>query len=152
MLRIRLRRVGKTKQPMYRIVVADSRAPRDGGFVEALGYYHPLDNPSTIVVDRDRARLWLDRGAQPSDRVAKLLALQGIQELPPKLKARIALGEQRAREAAKPKAKAEVAAKEAPAATAPGQAAEEAPAAEESPAAAEGEAPAQETDAAADQE
>ena len=92
MLRIRLRRVGKKKQPMYRIVVADSRAPRDGAFVEALGYYHPLDNPSTIVVDAERARHWLDRGAQPSDRVAKLLAIQNIAEIPAKLQTRIALG------------------------------------------------------------
>lgn len=111
MLRIRLRRVGKKKQPMYRIVVADSRSPRDGAFVESLGYYNPLDNPSTIVIDSDRARLWLDRGAQPSERVAKLLAIKGIAELPPKLKARIELGQRRAQEAqaaekAKPKAEA----------------------------------------------
>ena len=81
MLRIRLRRVGKKKQPMYRIVVADSRAPRDGGIVESIGYYHPLDNPSIIVLDGERVRLWLDRGAQPSDRVAKILAIEGIAEL-----------------------------------------------------------------------
>ncbi len=108
MLRIRLRRVGKKKQPAYRIVVADSRSPRDGAFVEVLGIYQPLHHPSTIVIDQDRTRHWLDRGAQPSDRVAKLLAVQGIAELPPKLQARIALGEQRAKEA-----------KEAPAAEAP---------------------------------
>ena len=116
MLRIRLRRVGKKKQPMYRIVVADSRAPRDGRFVESLGYYHPLNNPSTIELDQERARHWLDHGAQPSDRVAKILAIKGVQELPAKLKARIALGEQRAKDAAaeKSKAKAEAAADEAP--------------------------------------
>ena len=112
MLRIRLRRVGKKKQPMYRIVVADSRSPRDGAFVESLGYYNPLDNPSTIVIDSDRARHWLDRGAQPSERVSKLHAIKGIAELPPKLKARIELGQQRAQEAqaaekAKPKAEVE---------------------------------------------
>jgi small subunit ribosomal protein S16 len=119
MLKIRLRRVGKKKQPMYRIVVADSRAPRDGAFVEALGYYHPLDNPSTIVIDADRARHWLDKGAQPSDRVAKLLAVQNIAEIPARLQTRIALGEQRAKEAAaKPKES-----KEAPAAAAPAPAA-----------------------------
>ncbi len=135
MLRIRLRRVGKKKQPMYRIVVADSRSPRDGAFVEALGYYHPLDNPSTIVIDADRARHWLERGAQPSDRVAKLLAIQSIAEIPPKLKARIELGAQRAKEAeqAKPAKEALAAveavavAEEDPAAEA---AAEEAPAVE----------------------
>jgi small subunit ribosomal protein S16 len=104
MLKIRLRRVGKTKQPMYRIVVADSRAPRDGAFVETLGYYHPLENPSKIVLDADRARHWLGKGAQPSDRVAKILKIEQIAEIPPKLQTRIALGEQRAKEAAsKPK-------------------------------------------------
>jgi small subunit ribosomal protein S16 len=112
MLRIRLRRVGKKKQPMYRIVVADSRAPRDGAFVEVLGHYQPLVTPSTIVIDADRARHWLDRGAQPSDRVAKLLAIQGIAELPTKLKARIELGQQRAKESGKGKPKAEAPAAE----------------------------------------
>ncbi|MEX1255693.1 MAG: 30S ribosomal protein S16 [Dehalococcoidia bacterium] len=101
MLRIRLRRIGKKKQPVYRIVVADSRSPRDGAFVEVLGHYHPLDNPSTVVLDAEKTRHWLDRGAQPSDRVSKILALEGIRELPPKLQARIALGEQRAEEAKK---------------------------------------------------
>ena len=145
MLRIRLRRVGKKKQPMYRIVVAASRSPRDGAFVEALGYYHPLDNPSTIVIDADRARHWLDRGAQPSDRVAKLLAVQSIAEISPKLKTRIALGEQRAKEAgAKPKGEAKEAPAPAaapPAAAAPAaEAAEEAPTAEAEPAPIEAEA------------
>lgn len=107
MLRIRLRRVGKKKRPMYRIVVADSRAPRDGAFVEIIGHYQPLVTPSTIVIDAERARHWLDHGAQPSDRVAKLLAIQGIAELPAKLKTRIELGQQRAKEAAKAKPKAE---------------------------------------------
>jgi small subunit ribosomal protein S16 len=108
-LRIRLRRIGKKKQPVYRIVVADSRSPRDGAFVEVLGHYHPLDNPSTIVLDAEKTRQWLDKGAQPSDRVSKILALQGIRELPPKLQSRVALGEQRAEEAKK-KPKAEEAA------------------------------------------
>jgi len=103
MLRIRLRRVGKKKQPMYRIVVADSRAPRDGAFVESLGYYHPLDNPSTIVIDDERTKHWLEKGAMPSDRVAKILKIQGLAEIPPKLAARIALGDQRAKEKAKAK-------------------------------------------------
>ena len=135
MLRIRLRRVGKKKQPMYRIVVADATAPRDGAFVESIGYYHPLDNPSTIVLDAERARLWLGRGAQPSDRVAKLLAIEGVADLPPKLKARIALGEQRAKEAdkAKPKAEETALSEAAPAAEVP--AAEEPAAEEEAPAA-----------------
>jgi small subunit ribosomal protein S16 len=143
MLRIRLRRVGKKKQPMYRIVVADSRSPRDGAFVEALGYYHPLDNPSTIVIDADRARHWLGKGARPSDRVAKLLAVQNIAEISPKLQTRIALGEQRAREAAsKPKETTEAAAAApAPAPPAEAPATEVAPATEAEAAPAEGEAP-----------
>ena len=133
MLRIRLRRAGKKKQPMYRVVVADSRAPRDGAFVESIGYYHPLDDPSTIIIDAERARMWLDRGAQPSERVAKMFAIQSIMELPPKLKARIELVKQQPR--APKKAKGEAAA---PAAAAPAPAIEaaapppaEAPAAEE---------------------
>ena len=151
MLRIRLRRVGKKKQPMYRIVVADSRSPRDGDFVESLGYYHPMDNPSTISLDQERAKMWLERGAQPSDRVAKILAIQGVAEIPAKLATRIALGEQRAKDAtavaAKEKATAEA---EAPAAEAPAPAAEAAPPAEApAEASAEAEEPAPETTAEA---
>jgi small subunit ribosomal protein S16 len=129
-LRIRLRRVGKKKQAMYRIVVADSRSPRDGAFVENLGYYHPLDNPSTIVLDQERARHWLGKGAQPSDRVAKILAVQGVAELPAKLARRIELGEQRAKEAAAEKAKAKAEAKTEAEAAAP---AEQPAATEETP-------------------
>ncbi len=106
MLRIRLRRVGKKKQPMYRIVVADSHAPRDGAFVENIGYYHPLDNPSTIVLDEERAKHWLDKGAMPSTRVAKILKIQGVAEVSAKVATRIALGEQR-KEEAKAAAKAD---------------------------------------------
>ena len=114
MLRIRLRRVGKKKKPMYRIVVADSHAPRDGAFVENLGYYHPLDNPTTIVIDEERAKHWLEKGAIPSDRVSKILKIQGIAEIPAKLATRIALGEARAKGAKEAsKAKAEAKASEA---------------------------------------
>ncbi len=144
MLRIRLRRVGKKKQPMYRIVVADSHAPRDGAFVESLGYYHPMDNPSTIKIDDERAKHWLAQGAMPSDRVAKILKIQGLAELPPKLATRIALGEQRAKDAAKEKAKSKASA-EAEAAAAPAAEAK-APAEAEAPAeapAAEAKAPAE---------
>ncbi len=80
MLRIRLRRVGKKKQPAYRLVVADSRAPRDGAFVEIIGHYNPLTDPATLQIDEEKARSWLSRGAQPSEAVAKLLARQGIIE------------------------------------------------------------------------
>jgi small subunit ribosomal protein S16 len=110
MLKIRLRRVGKKKQPMYRIVVADSHSPRDGAFVESIGYYHPLNNPSTIVLDEARARHWLDHGAQPSERVSKILHIQGIAELPQKLVTRMDLGAKRAEEAKAEKAKTEKAA------------------------------------------
>jgi small subunit ribosomal protein S16 len=139
MLRIRLRRVGKKKQPMYRIVVADSRSPRDGDFVESIGTYHPMDNPSSIVLDQERAKLWLGRGAQPSDRVAKILAIQGVAEIPAKLATRIALGEQRAKDAAaaakEETAKAEAEAPAAAEAAAPAQAPAAAPEAAEAPAA-----------------
>lgn len=82
MLRIRLRRVGKKKAPAYRIVVADSRAPRDGAFVEVIGFYDPLTDPSTVRVDADKARDWLRKGAQPSDTVVRLLQREGVIEKP----------------------------------------------------------------------
>ncbi len=77
MLKIRLMRVGKRKQPSYRVVVADSRSPRDGRFIETLGHYQPRGEPSAISIDSDRALYWLQRGAQPSDPVKKLLRLTG---------------------------------------------------------------------------
>ena len=78
MLRIRLRRVGKKKRPAYRIVVADSRSPRDGAFIENLGVYDPLTDPATVRIDEEKARTWIQQGAQPSETVAKLLARQGL--------------------------------------------------------------------------
>ena len=75
MVRIRLMRVGKTKQPSYRVVVADSRSPRDGRIIEAIGHYQPRQEPSLVSIDTDRAQYWLDRGAQPSDQVRKLLQI-----------------------------------------------------------------------------
>ena len=82
MLRIRLRRVGKKKQPSYRLVVADSHAPRDGAFIETIGTYNPLTDPATITVDEEKAREWLSKGAVASDRVARILAGRGIGEMP----------------------------------------------------------------------
>ena len=73
MLRIRLRRVGAKKQPSYRVVVADARAPRDGRFVETIGHYNPLTDPETVTINAERARYWLDNGAQPSEPVQRLL-------------------------------------------------------------------------------
>ncbi len=77
-VRIRLRRVGARKNPMWRIVVADQRSPRDGRTIETIGHYNPQTDPSSIVVDGERAQHWLDHGAQPSKTVAKLLQTQGI--------------------------------------------------------------------------
>jgi small subunit ribosomal protein S16 len=84
LLRIRLRRVGKKKQPIYRLVVADSKAPRDGASVEVIGHYNPLTEPATVEIDKEKALSWLRRGAQPSEAAAKLLARQGIIEKPQK--------------------------------------------------------------------
>jgi small subunit ribosomal protein S16 len=79
-VKMRLRREGKKKQPFYRVVVADIRSPRDGRFIEDIGYYQPLHQPSTIQIDRDRALYWLRNGAQPSDPVLRLLRIEGIWE------------------------------------------------------------------------
>jgi small subunit ribosomal protein S16 len=77
-LKIRLRRMGAKKKPTYRVVVAESTAPRDGVYVEMLGVYNPRTEPSTFQVDADKTRDWLRKGAQPTDRVARLLAKTGI--------------------------------------------------------------------------
>jgi small subunit ribosomal protein S16 len=78
MVVIRLRRTGKTKQPSYRLVIADKRSPRDGKFIEIIGHYHPVRNPKELVVKGDRARYWLGVGAQPSDTVVRLLKQTGV--------------------------------------------------------------------------
>jgi small subunit ribosomal protein S16 len=80
LLRIRLSRVGKKKQPSYRLVVADSRAARDGAFIKIIGHYNPRTEPPTLVVKEDEAAEWLRRGAQPSETAAKLLTRIGIME------------------------------------------------------------------------
>jgi small subunit ribosomal protein S16 len=79
-VKMRLRREGKKKQPFYRVVVADVRSPRDGRFIEDLGYYHPLRNPSEISIDRERALYWLNNGVQPSQAVVNILRIEGIWE------------------------------------------------------------------------
>ncbi|MDQ4108348.1 MAG: 30S ribosomal protein S16 [Actinomycetota bacterium] len=78
--RIRLRRMGSNKRPFFRVVVADQRSPRDGRFIENIGKYHPLDDPSVIEIDQDRALHWLRVGAQPSDQVRNLMQKIGIWE------------------------------------------------------------------------
>lgn len=80
MVKIRLRRVGAKKQPSYRLVVADSRSPRDGAFIAILGHYNPLTDPEMVVIDEDRARDWLSKGAQPTETAARLLTKAGIIE------------------------------------------------------------------------
>ena len=80
MLRIRLRRVGKKGRPSYRIVVADSRAPRDGAYVQWIGNYDPLYDPPKFNLDQDKARDWLKKGAQPSDAVRRILTWSGVTE------------------------------------------------------------------------
>ncbi|NLP37213.1 MAG: 30S ribosomal protein S16 [Firmicutes bacterium] len=77
-VRIRLKRVGAKKRPFYRIVVADSRSPRDGAFIDEIGYYNPTTEPVTLNVDSEKAQEWLQKGAQPSDTVRSLLAKAGI--------------------------------------------------------------------------
>jgi small subunit ribosomal protein S16 len=77
MVKIRLMRVGKVKHPSFRVVVSDSRSPRDGRIIEAIGHYHPRRDPSEIVIDSGRAAYWLARGAQPSTTVRKLLEISG---------------------------------------------------------------------------
>ena len=78
MVKIRLRRMGAKKAPFYRIVVADSRYPRDGRFIEEIGTYIPLTNPSTVIVDADRAQEWIKKGAQPTDTVRGILKKAGV--------------------------------------------------------------------------
>ena len=82
MLKIRLNRTGARKKPSYRIVVAESTAPRDGKYIEIIGTYDPLTDPATIVLKGDRAKHWLSVGAQPTERVVKLMAREGLVEAP----------------------------------------------------------------------
>ncbi|MBR2365897.1 MAG: 30S ribosomal protein S16 [Oscillospiraceae bacterium] len=80
MVKIRLRRMGAKKNPFYRIVVADSRCPRDGRFIEEIGTYDPLQNPALIKVDLEKAQTWIKNGAQPTDTVRGLLKKAGLAE------------------------------------------------------------------------
>lgn len=79
-VRIRLKRMGAKKRPFYRLVVAPSTAPRDGRFIETIGYYNPLTDPATIQVDMEKALSWLERGAQPSDTAKDILRRAGVLE------------------------------------------------------------------------
>ncbi|MEI3525968.1 MAG: 30S ribosomal protein S16 [Eubacteriales bacterium] len=79
-VKMRLRRMGQKKAPFYRVIVADSRSPRDGRFIEELGYYDPTKEPSVIKIDEELAKKWLANGAQPTETVAKLLKIAGIEK------------------------------------------------------------------------
>ena len=140
-LSIRLTRGGAKKRPFYRIVVADSRSPRDGRFIEKIGHYDPMvakDHPQRVVIDTERAKHWISVGAQPSDRVARFFGAADIIPMPkynetPKKSAPKAKAQERVKAAADAAAKAAEAAaapKEEVPAEAPAEAAAETPAAE----------------------
>ena len=132
-VKIRLMRVGKKKQPSYRVVVADGRSPRDGRFIEIIGQYQPRQDPSVVNIDSDRALHWLGHGAQPTEEVAKLLEITGVWDAYKQATGKDAAAKPKAKTPKAKKAKPEPEAPPAPAAEAPAEeaAAEEA-AAEES--------------------
>ncbi|HYY77900.1 MAG TPA: 30S ribosomal protein S16 [Actinomycetes bacterium] len=101
-VRIRLMRMGMKKAPFYRVVVADSRSPRDGRFIENIGLYHPHTNPSRVEIDTDKARDWLAKGAQPTEAVANLLVIAGVEGLAEKKAAAKALRAKQAEAKAAP--------------------------------------------------
>ncbi len=78
-VKIRLRRMGQKKAPFYRVVVADSRFPRDGRFIEEIGYYDPTKDPSVVKIDTEKAQKWISDGAKPTETVAKLLKIAGLE-------------------------------------------------------------------------
>ncbi len=86
MIKIRLKRMGAKKRPSYRLIVADSRSPRDGRFIETIGFYDPIAEPAIVRVDGDRARHWVSVGAQPTDTARSLLVQQGVLTQSGKLK------------------------------------------------------------------
>ena len=102
MLRIRLRRTGKKHQPSYRVVVADQRAPRDGAFVEVIGRYNPRTEPRTLEFEAERVKYWLERGAQPSETVHRLLHSEGLIDREPPQRHTVASRAEREAEAATP--------------------------------------------------
>lgn len=158
-VKIRLRRMGRKKAPHYRIVVADSTAPRDGRFVESVGYYKPLETPARLVVDLERVDYWMGQGAAPSDTVKSLVekarkggdAKVAVGEVDPEAarKEKADAAEARRKAEAEAKAKAEAEAKAAAAAEAEAKAAAEAAAATEAEAAAEAAAPSDDGEAEA---
>jgi small subunit ribosomal protein S16 len=79
-VKLRLTRVGSKKNPIYRVVAADSRSPRDGKFIEIVGRYNPQTEPSTVEIDTDKVKAWLSKGAQPTEPVRKLLKIAGVEQ------------------------------------------------------------------------
>jgi small subunit ribosomal protein S16 len=79
-VKLRLTRIGSKKNPIYRVVAADSRSPRDGKFIEIVGRYNPQTEPSTVEIDADKVKAWLDKGAQPTEPVRKLLKIAGVEQ------------------------------------------------------------------------
>lgn len=79
-VKMRLKRIGAKKKPFYRIIIADERSPRDGKFIDQVGTYNPLTDPSEIKIDAEKAKDWLSKGVQPTDAVKKLLKISGISE------------------------------------------------------------------------
>lgn len=144
-VKLRLRREGTKKAPHYRIVVADARSPRDGRFLEIIGEYHPMDQPSTIRLDGERALHWLRNGAQPTDQVKQILRIEGVWE---EFKPGDTPKRDRSAEGDKPKLSKKAKAKAAEEAEAAAQAKAEAKAAAEAPA----EEPAADETAEAEQE
>lgn len=131
---IRLSRGGSKKRPYYRIVVADARSPRDGRFIERIGSYNPLlakDNPERVKLDTERAKYWVEAGAQPSDRVARFLDAAGVKERPARNNPNKAVPGKKATDRAEDRAAKAAEAAEAAAAAAAAPVVEEAPAAEE---------------------
>ena len=108
MVKIRLRRVGAKKKPSYRLVVADSRAPRDGAFISIIGHYDPLTDPETVVIDEEQALKWLRQGAQPTATAARLLSKVGIIEESETRKEKIKVGIAAKPKASKKKAKTSI--------------------------------------------
>jgi small subunit ribosomal protein S16 len=140
-VKIRLRRMGAKKSPFYRIVVADARSPRDGRFIESIGHYDPKSDPLAYTLDQDKAKAWLQKGAQPTEAVARVLYKFGLVERPWKddAPAKPEGPKGSATPAARPVSAAPAAVATAPA-TEPAPAIDQAPAAEEAPAADEAEA------------
>lgn len=129
-VKIRLMRVGKKKQPTYRVVVADARSPRDGRFLEILGQYAPRQEPSLVSIDGERALHWLNAGAQPTESAAKLLQIAGVWDAYKESNGKVAASRPKVKTKAKavkeaPLAPAPAAATAAPAAEAPSEGADD---------------------------